>query len=139
MLSLGDKGIRFLWGQVKPFIRGKILFTPDTPASRSVILIGYCSLNHALIGRQGDPLPVCSGQALHQGQDSFHTRHASLQVSDSHWLLSLILALIGRQGDPLPVGPGQALHQGQDSLHTRHTSHQVSVGYHSLICALIGR
>ena len=28
------KGIRFLWGQVKPFIRGKILFTPDTPASR---------------------------------------------------------------------------------------------------------
>jgi hypothetical protein len=72
MRSLGDKGIRFLWSQVKPFIRGKILFTPDTPASSSVIPIGY-SLIPALIGRQGDPLSMGPGQAFHQGQDSLHT------------------------------------------------------------------
>ncbi len=24
----------FLWEQMKPFIRGKILFSPDTPATR---------------------------------------------------------------------------------------------------------
>ncbi len=35
MLTLGDKGISFLWGQVKLFIMGKILFTPDTPAQVS--------------------------------------------------------------------------------------------------------
>ncbi len=45
---------------------------------RSVIFIGYCSLIRALIGRPGDPLPVGPGQALQQGQDSLHTRHASL-------------------------------------------------------------
>ena len=26
--------LRFLWSQVKPFFRGKILYTPDTPATR---------------------------------------------------------------------------------------------------------
>jgi hypothetical protein len=38
----------------------------------------------ALIGQQGDPLPVGPGQAFHQGQDLFHTRQGSLQVSDSN-------------------------------------------------------
>ena len=28
---------RFLWDQMKPFIRGKILFTPDTPATRRLM------------------------------------------------------------------------------------------------------
>jgi hypothetical protein len=85
----------------------------------SVIPIGYYSLIRTLIGQQGDPLPVGPGLAFHQGQDSLHTRHASLQVSDSHWLLfPLIRALIGRLGDPFPVGPGQALHQGHNALHT---------------------
>ena len=27
----------FLWGQMKPFIRGKILFSPDTPAARRIM------------------------------------------------------------------------------------------------------
>ena len=27
----------FLWGQMKPFIRGKILFSPDTPATRRIM------------------------------------------------------------------------------------------------------
>jgi hypothetical protein len=27
----------FLWGQMKPFIRGKILYTPDTPATRRIM------------------------------------------------------------------------------------------------------
>lgn len=26
--------IRFLWTNIKPLVRGKILFTPDTPATR---------------------------------------------------------------------------------------------------------
>lgn len=29
--------IGFLWNQMKPFIRGKILYTPDTPATRKVV------------------------------------------------------------------------------------------------------
>ena len=29
--------MRFLWSQVKPFVRGKILFSPDTPAARKII------------------------------------------------------------------------------------------------------
>ena len=27
-------GIRFLWSNIKPFIRGKILYTPDNPTTR---------------------------------------------------------------------------------------------------------
>ena len=27
----------FLWGQMKPFIRGKILFSPDTPSTRRIM------------------------------------------------------------------------------------------------------
>ena len=27
-------GIQFLWTNIKPLIRGKILYTPDTPATR---------------------------------------------------------------------------------------------------------
>ncbi|KAH9366403.1 hypothetical protein HPB48_002671 [Haemaphysalis longicornis] len=29
--------MRFLWRQVKPYVRGKILFAPDTPATRRII------------------------------------------------------------------------------------------------------
>ena len=29
-----SRAIRFLWSQMKPFFRGKILYTPDTPATR---------------------------------------------------------------------------------------------------------
>ncbi len=51
---MDDEGICFLWVQVKHFIRDKTLFTPDMPASRSVILIGYYySLIHSLIGHKG--------------------------------------------------------------------------------------
>ncbi len=32
-----NKLIGFLWGQMKPFIRGKILYTPDTPATRRIV------------------------------------------------------------------------------------------------------
>jgi len=32
-----DLAVRFLWNQMKPFFRGKILFTPDTPATRKII------------------------------------------------------------------------------------------------------
>ena len=30
-------GIRFLWNNLKPLVRGKILFTPDTPATRKIV------------------------------------------------------------------------------------------------------
>ncbi|XP_023347550.1 ATP-binding cassette sub-family A member 1 [Eurytemora carolleeae] len=33
----GSRGIQFLWSQVKPFIRGKILYTPDTPVTRRLV------------------------------------------------------------------------------------------------------
>lgn len=31
--------MKFLWDQLKPFVRGKILFTPDTPATRRLVSI----------------------------------------------------------------------------------------------------
>ncbi len=83
-----------------------------------MIPIDHYSLIRALMGRQLDPLPVEPDQTLHQGQDSLHTRYASLRVSESHWLLFHDLCSHWGQGDPLPVGPGQTLHQGLDSLHT---------------------
>ncbi len=129
MLSWGDKRIRFLWGKVKPFIRGKILFTPDTPASRSVIHKGIRFL-------WGQVKPFIRGKILFTlgdkgtrflwGQVKPFIRGRILFTPDmpasrsvihiGHY--SLIPALIGRQGDPLSMGPGQAFHQGQDSLYT---------------------
>ena len=38
-----DRAIRFLWSQLKPFFRGKILYTPDTPATRSPLPLSQSS------------------------------------------------------------------------------------------------
>jgi len=32
-----SRSVRFLWSQMKPFFRGKILFSPDTPATRKIV------------------------------------------------------------------------------------------------------
>merc|ERR1740128_968824 len=32
-----SRGVQFLWSQLKPFIRGKVLYTPDTPATRKLM------------------------------------------------------------------------------------------------------
>ena len=42
MMEELEKGsfTRFIWSILKPYIRGKILYTPDTPATRRLISIG---------------------------------------------------------------------------------------------------
>ena len=42
-------GIRFLWSNIKPFIRGKILYTPDTPATRYEFHIKQCPVLNLFI------------------------------------------------------------------------------------------
>jgi hypothetical protein len=50
---IGRQGDPLPVGPGLAFHQGKILFTPDTPASRSVIPIGYYSLIRALVGDKG--------------------------------------------------------------------------------------
>lgn len=42
-------GIRFLWSNIKPFIRGKILYTPDTPATRYEFHIKQCPVLNFIV------------------------------------------------------------------------------------------
>ena len=79
--------LRFLWSQVKPFFRGKILYTPDTPATR-------CQYHHHLINivlisthpMHCDAIKRSTGRRLVGAVDSSYFRPVeSLQAALKQW------------------------------------------------------
>ena len=79
--------LRFLWSQVKPFFRGKILYTPDTPATRcryyqhliNIVLISSYPMHCNAIKHS-------TGRRLVGAVDSSYFRPVeSLQAALRHW------------------------------------------------------
>ena len=64
--------IRFLWTNIKPLIRGKILFTPNTPATRYPLTVSQ-GPRHRVVSQDDHPasqlhLPVDGdGEKSHDG------------------------------------------------------------------------
>ncbi len=86
LLSLGDKGIRFLWARssLSSGTRLSSHLTCQPPGQWFSLVTFPDPCSHWATRGSASCGP---GLAFHQGQDSLHTWHASLQVSDSHWLL----------------------------------------------------
>ena len=77
--------LRFLWSQMKPFFRGKILYTPDTPATRcqhhliNIVLI-TCYPMHC------NAIKLSTGRRLVGAVDSSYFRPVeTLQAALRHW------------------------------------------------------
>ncbi|XP_065332368.1 ATP-binding cassette sub-family A member 7-like isoform X3 [Cloeon dipterum] len=74
---------RFLWNQVKPFVRGKILFAPDEPAV--IRVVEGVNASFALIEKIVEATTLLTDTVIPKLRDSLVNQTISLQLIQDSW------------------------------------------------------